>query len=232
MTIIETKEYLDAFIPALERTFGTRVRFCGFQGSRARGEETAVSDIDMVVILDRLTPSDVDTYRSMLAALGQQESSCGFLGGERDLRVWDPADLFWFCLDTTALAGSLDSLRPHASDEVLQQSVWTALCNLFHGCVHNMVHDRSSEILIGLYKSTFFLLRQIEYLRTRTYVARLADLIGCYADPARTLLQIYAELRTRDENLDFESDAETLFVWAQRQLDRGCSDFFLQLEDM
>ena len=43
----------------LMETFGDRIMFIGLQGSRARGEATENSDVDAVVILDRVSYEDV-----------------------------------------------------------------------------------------------------------------------------------------------------------------------------
>lgn len=223
---MRTQQYIGSFLPALESTFGDRVWFCGYQGSRARGEETITSDMDMVVILDTLSAADIVTYRTMVARLEAPDLACGFLAGRRDLEVWDPADLFWFCLDTIALHGSLDDLQTRATDDDLRHSIWTGLCNLYHGCVHNMAHDRSNVALEALYKSAFFLLREIEYLHSGKYVARLQDLIELSQDASQTILQTYAHMRYGTETSVFGVVAEELFVWVREQLEKGYSAFW------
>ena len=60
--MIEITAWTNMFLNALNENFGERVWFVGLQGSFARGEATETSDIDMVVILDELSPSDVANY--------------------------------------------------------------------------------------------------------------------------------------------------------------------------
>ena len=48
--------------------FGARVWFMGLQGSVRRGAATESSDIDFVLILDRLDTADLSTYREWCAA--------------------------------------------------------------------------------------------------------------------------------------------------------------------
>ena len=48
------KTWMEAFIRRMRQAFGDRLAFVGLQGSRARGEATPKSDIDVVVVLDRL----------------------------------------------------------------------------------------------------------------------------------------------------------------------------------
>ena len=57
--MIEITNWVNEFLSALNKQFGNRVWFVGLQGSFARGEATENSDIDMVVILDELSASDV-----------------------------------------------------------------------------------------------------------------------------------------------------------------------------
>ena len=80
--MIEIQSYMSLFCAALERTFADRVWFVGLQGSYARGEATESSDIDVVVILDELTASDLAAYRQMLDTLPHRELICGFISGK------------------------------------------------------------------------------------------------------------------------------------------------------
>ena len=52
--MIDTTVWLKELLAALDETFDSRVWFVGLQGSYARGEATDSSDLDVVVILDRL----------------------------------------------------------------------------------------------------------------------------------------------------------------------------------
>lgn len=61
--------------------FGDRVAFIGLQGSRARGEATDSSDIDAVIILDRVSASDLDACRLILGDMPETELACGFISG-------------------------------------------------------------------------------------------------------------------------------------------------------
>ena len=51
--------WLTEFQTGLDETFTNRIYFLGLQGSYARGEATASSDLDVVVIFDELTPADL-----------------------------------------------------------------------------------------------------------------------------------------------------------------------------
>ena len=50
------ESWMDLFLKELQNVFKNRLVFVGLQGSRGRGEGRPDSDIDVVVVLDRLTP--------------------------------------------------------------------------------------------------------------------------------------------------------------------------------
>ena len=61
----------------------------GLQGSYGRGEATEASDIDIVVILDKLSADDIQTYNSMLDTLPHRDLICGFLSGRDEIMNWE-----------------------------------------------------------------------------------------------------------------------------------------------
>ena len=56
--MIDISLWMDAFLQALHTSFENRIRFAGLQGSYGRGEATETSDIDVVVIQDRLDAAE------------------------------------------------------------------------------------------------------------------------------------------------------------------------------
>ena len=53
--MIDIENWLKIFSERLEKSFGNRIDFIGIQGSCSRGEADDKSDIDVVVIFDKLT---------------------------------------------------------------------------------------------------------------------------------------------------------------------------------
>ena len=102
--------------------FGARVWFMGLQGSVRRGATTESSDIDFVLILDRLDTADLSAYRELVRSMPDSEKACGFVSGRKELLAWPRADLFQFYHDTEALYGSLS--RPaHGRGECISRGV-------------------------------------------------------------------------------------------------------------
>lgn len=154
--MIEITGWMKGFLQKLDNTFGKRVFFVGLQGSYGRGEATETSDIDVVVILDELTVTDLQTYSAMLDTLPHRELICGFLSGKDEIMNWEPSDLFQFCYDTTPIQGSLDEVLTLVDESAVNRAIKIGACNIFHGCVHNMLYEKSEDILRDLYKSASF----------------------------------------------------------------------------
>ena len=91
--MIDINVWLNDFIQKLNEVFASRVWFVGLQGSYGRGEATETSDIDVVVILEDLSASDIQTYHDMLDTLPHRELICGFVSGKDEILNWEPSDL-------------------------------------------------------------------------------------------------------------------------------------------
>lgn len=87
--MIDITTWMNNFLQKLNDTFGNRVWFVGLQGSYGRGEARDISDIDVVMILDELSASDIQVYNAMLDTLPHRELICGFLK-TLDILFWLP----------------------------------------------------------------------------------------------------------------------------------------------
>ena len=215
--MIEIEPWLERFSQILRKMFGKRVWFAGLQGSYARGEATDSSDIDMVVILDALTPEDIALYEAMLNSLGHKELACGFLSGKEELLHWEPSELFQFCRDTRPLIGSLDEVFAIVKPGDIDRAILTGACDVYHACVHNMLYEKDEGILRNLYKTATFAVRATTYQRTGKYRARLDELLQ-YADtPDRQIIQAYIAMKA-GKPVDFAHASKILFIWAKAKI--------------
>ena len=218
--MIEIHTWTDNFMKVLERTFGSRVWFAGLQGSRGRGEASKNSDIDLVVILDTLSPEDIRRYDEMLDSLPDRELICGFLSGKEELLNWEPSDLFQFYYDTKPLKGCLDELLPLLDKAAVERAVKIGACNIYHGCVHNMLYEKNEEILKSLYKSAVFVIQASCFKNTGTYVKKHRDLAEQVGGNAEKIIRISAELK-RGNKVNFKEMSEILFQWAKGLINEG-----------
>ena len=205
--------WTNQFLERLTETFGSRVWFVGLQGSYSRGEATESSDIDMVVILDELTVQDLQRYRSMLDTLPNRELICGFLSGRQEILNWDPADLFQFYHDTIPIHGTLDALLPMIDVQAVDRAIKMAAGNLYHGCVHNMLHGKSEDALRGLYKAASFLVQAIYFRQTGTYLRHQNQLLELAKPEERKIVETFLALKNGG-TVAFEEMSEQLFRWA------------------
>lgn len=212
--------WLESFQHALDATFGDRVWFIGLQGSHARGEATENSDIDVVVILDELKMQDIRRYRSMLDGLEHRELICGFLSGKSELLNWEPSDLFQFYHDTIPIRGSLDDLLSLLDTTAVTRAVRIGACNVYHGCVHNMVHERDGDVLHSLYKAASFVVQAICFMQTGYYCRRQTELLTMAASEEQRIIETFLHLK-QGGKADFDGMSEALFTWAKRWI---CAD--------
>ena len=212
--MINIELWLDKFTEALSETFPDRIWFVGLQGSYARGEASETSDIDIVVILDELSASDIQSYNKLLDTLPDRELVCGFLSGKNELLNWETSDLFQFYYDTKAIKGSLDEVLSLIDGKAVNRAVKTGVCNIYHGCVHNMLYEKSNEILKGLYKSASFVVQAICFIQTGKYISRQKDLLKVVSENERVIINNFMKMKNGDL-IRFEEMSEALFSWSK-----------------
>lgn len=211
--MIEIKSWMTHFLQELDAHFGKRAWFVGLQGSYGRGEATEASDIDIVVILNELTSRDIQTYKRMLEGLPNRELICGFLAGKNEILNWDAADLFQFYHDTLPVRGSLDELLLRIDDAAVNRAIKTGACNIYHGCVHNMLYEQSDDILKALYKSASFVVQAICYKQSGRYIRLQKDLLNAVGPDEQPIVSTFLHLKNSGET-EFEAMSEALFVWS------------------
>lgn len=211
--------WIEQFLKELDKTFGERVWFVGLQGSYGRGEATETSDIDMVVILEDFSVADVQAYNSMLDTLPHRELMCGFVSGKSDILSWEPSDLFQFYHDTKDIKGSLDELLSLIDDNAIDRAIKIGVGNIFHGCVHNMLHEKSEEILCGLYKSASFVMQAICFKETGKYISRQQELAEMLTQDDRIIADTFISLKN-GAKINFEEMSENLFLWSKKWLNK------------
>ena len=213
--MIDITTWMQNFLQALNKTFANRVWFVGLQGSYARGEATETSDIDIVVILDELSAIDIRTYNAMLDTLSNRELICGFLSGKDDIMNWEPSDLFQFCHDTTPIKGSLDQVVAVVDESAVNRAIKIGACNIFHGCVHNMLHEKSEDVLRGLYKSASFVVQAIVFKQTGSYIKHQEELLAVATPNEQTIINTFFSLKNGG-TVDFISMSDALFAWVKQ----------------
>lgn len=212
--MVDIDVWVDSFTHKLKSVFENRIEFIGLQGSYGRGEATNRSDIDIVVILNELQASDIQTYNELLDTMPHRELICGFVSGKAELLNWEPSDLFQFYYDTTSIVGSIDYLLPLIDDTAVTRAIKIGACNIYHGCVHNMLHEKSEDILKGLYKAATFVVQAIVFKQTKRYIKSKEELLAVAELPEQAIIDNFLRYKSY-ESVDFDTASRSLFEWAK-----------------
>ena len=215
--MIDINGWMNDFLQKLNDVFVNRVWFVGLQGSYGRGEATETSDIDVVVILDELSASDIQTYQDMLDTLSHRELICGFVSGKDEILNWEPSDLFQFYHDTTPIQGSLDELLPLIDHVAIDRAIKIGAGNIYHGCVHNMLHEKSEEMLKGLYKAASFVVQAIVFKQTGNYIKHQNQLLQVASVEEQMITETFLKYKN-GEAVDFNEASRILFEWSKNGL--------------
>ena len=213
--MIEITTWMNGFLKSINEAFGDRVWFVGLQGSYGRGEATETSDIDIVVILDELSAMDIQTYHDMLDTMSHRELICGFLSGKKEIMNWEPSDLFQFYHDTTPIKGNLEDVMAVIDESAVNRAIKIGVCNIYHGCVHNILHEKSEDILRGLYKSASFVVQAIAFKQTGNYISHQKELLHVVSYDERVIVETFLDLKNGG-TVDFNLMSETLFGWTKQ----------------
>ena len=219
--MLDINGWMHVFLQKLNEVFGSRTWFVGLQGSYGRGEATEASDIDVVVIMDELNALDIQTYNDMLDTLPHRELICGFVSGKDEILNWEPSDLFQFYHDTTPVKGSLDDLLPLIDQVAIDRAIKMGAGNIYHGCVHNMLHEKSEEILKGLYKAASFVVQAIVFKQTGTYLKHQSQMLQVASAEEQSIIATFLKYKN-GEPVDFNEASRILFEWSKKRIKTLC----------
>lgn len=187
----QVEAWLELLTKKMKSVFADRILFLGLQGSYRRGEATQNSDIDIVLILDVLNFSDLCKYKALLAEMPFSEKACGFICGKDELWNWPKYDLFQLVHDTCALIGEASNLFPQLTPTDAQEAVRVGTANLYHEVCHSYLYGKTeAENLAGAYKTAFFVLRTVSFLRTGSMPPTKQALLSLLEEKEREILQI------------------------------------------
>ncbi len=217
--MFDLDKYLADLILNCRTVFGERLLYVGLQGSWLRGEARENSDIDVMVILDRFSVRDMDTYRGILKKTGFYEKSCGFICGMEEMKRWSPLEVCQLRQTTKDLVGVLSDYLPPATREDEINDVKLSLGNLYHELCHRYIHadrDQNAAEFRGICKRAFYLIRNLHFLESGRFVLSRKDLKEAAAKEDRTVLEM-AEL---PDGYDFDRAFSSVFAWCQRAFER------------
>ena len=167
------------------------------------------------MILDELSAMDIQTYSMMLDTLPNRELICGFLSGKDEIFNWETSDLFQFCHDTTSIKGNLSDIVARIDKSDVNTAIKIGVCNIYHGCVHNMLHEKSEDVLRGLYKSASFVVQAIVFLQTGNYFKHQEELLRVLSSDEQVIVETFIRLK-KGGTVEFNLMSEALFEWSKK----------------
>ena len=212
--MFDLNKYLGDLILNCQSSFKERLLYIGLQGSYMRGEARKDSDIDVMLILDRFSVQDMDTYRGILKEIGFYERSCGFICGKEEMQRWNPLEVCQLRHTTKDLVGVLTDYLPPATREDEINYVNLSLGNLYHELCHRYIHadrDKNAARFRGTCKSAFYLIQNLHYLESGHFILNKQELKEAVVREDRIVLEM-AEL---PDDFDFDQAFSSLFAWCQ-----------------
>lgn len=209
-------EWLDNFTNEMLHSFPDNICCIGLQGSYGRGEASADSDLDLVVIFKSLSMEVLQQYKSLLLRFGNDDKLCGFVGSAEILKSWNEGELLQLYFDTVPVYGNLDFIKDRVTDEAAAKLVLQNSCLIYHVCCHNFLFDEEQAILKELYKTAVFAVQTKYYHAHHIYVSKHSELsnvaIGADKEILETAIKLKMENRLTAEQLTDYSDL--LLQWS------------------
>ena len=218
--MFDVEFYLQKLIDACKNAFGDRLLYAGLQGSYLRGEATDQSDIDVMIILEDFSVADMDVYRGILREIGNDEKSCGFICGKDEMLRWNPLEVCQLRHTTKDLLGELKDFLPSAAREEEINYVKLSLGNLYHELCHRYIHgdrEKNAAKFRGTCKSVFFLIQNLHYLESGSFVVTKRELKEQVSEEDRAVL----EMAKLPEDYDFDKAFRQIILWCQNAFVRA-----------
>lgn len=213
--MINIHEWMKQYQETVQKAFGSRVLLIGLQGSYGRGEAGESSDIDVVLILDRVSLADLSAYKKAIETLPHRAQICGFVSGKEELSGWCKADLFQLYFDTVSVYGDITSIIPVPTKADACSAVLTGACGLYHACSHNFLHGGSIDALKALYKSAWFVLQAKHYCETGDFVKSHEALMRVMAGTDLAVMESARQIKAEEGTAALEGYTERLLQWTQ-----------------
>ena len=223
----ELDKWLDLLLDNLKNSFGERLLLVALVGSRARDDSNPQSDVDVNVILDKVSPEDIISYREIVNAMPDSYYACGYLGGLEEIRIWPRYDLVAFHYGCRILHGNVNDVIGPISALDIRNNAMVILSNINHTSRHALIYDKdflkSANAMKDLYKATFFVIQCWYFLKYGNYVSRRKDLLKRHITAEdRLVLKRYENWDT-DEQERTDNPLDTISLlerWSSRMLIR------------
>lgn len=80
-----------------------------------------------------------------------------------------------------------------------------------------MLHEKSDDILRGLYKSASFVVQAIAFRQTGKYIKNQRELLKVVSSDEQAVVEAFLKLKSGGA-VDFDLMSEVLFAWSKKQI--------------
>ncbi len=218
--MFDPDRYIQSLIELLHTAYHERLLYVGLQGSYLRGEAGENSDIDIMVVVRDMTTDDLAAYQRAIATLENCEKSCGFICGEEELKRWNPLEVCHLLHTTKDYFGVLAELVPEYTHDHVHLFVKLSLGNLYHEICHRYVHaseEENENLLPYAYKSVFFILQNLHYLKSGQFVGTKNELLEVLSGKDRQVLETAISLSS-GMMYEFDKAFSLLYSWCRKTI--------------
>ena len=218
--MIDIEKYISDLIKEFKSCFEERLIYVGLQGSYLRGEANDESDIDIMTVIDGLSVSDLQLYRSIIESMPYADKSCGFICSREDLMHWNPLEMFHLLYSTEDRYGKLADLIPSYSTADIRNFVKMSINNMYHELCHRYIHGdqgNTAAALPAIFKGVFFILQDKYFLTHGEFYGTKIELLKHLEGSDRAVLERSIDLKT-GQDCAYEDSFQILFTWCQETL--------------
>lgn len=192
----KTQKWIDELIEKLKENFKERFLLAVLVGSQARDDADEFSDTDINVILDIVETEDINKYREIIESLDNSIVACGYLGSLAEIKIWPKYDLVVFYLGSKVLYGNIKEIVPEINNNDIKNNVLNMLSVINHCARHSIIYDNvenAVDLSQDLYKSAFFVMQYIHYLKTGIYIPKRKDLKEKVSESDAVIIDMYGK---------------------------------------
>ncbi|WP_026499403.1 nucleotidyltransferase domain-containing protein [Butyrivibrio sp. WCD2001] len=218
--LVDIKDYTQRLTEELKMKFGKRLLYVGLQGSYLRGEATLESDIDIMLVFDKVHAEDLNSYRQILLDLGEYERACGFVCGRDELLNWFPEEICHILHTTSDIYGKLKCIVPNYSKKDVADYIKMSVGNLYHMLCHRRIHsemEKNVNKLPLVKRDIFFILQNLYYLEDNNFIETKSEVASMVKGIDLQVWECFLEDVTY-ENIDQKLDL--LLDWCKDVLKR------------
>ncbi len=137
---------------------------------------------------------------------------------------WNRLEICHLVHATKDLYGTLLDFVPAYTIEDEKNFIKLSLGNLFHELCHQYIHSDREKNIVRLpltYKSVFFIIQNMYYIESGTYIATKRELIKHLNSKDKEVMEMAMELKDNlkdNKEYDFDYAFEVLFLWCQNKI--------------